>query len=411
MIVARNRAAYVGPFDRICRGLRFFKPATTDSKEASPVYQNRRTPESAPAQLAGNGAAEAAAPLLRGPGGAPRPGAFEPTASGAAALRARSLMAADRNDVGNPLDARGKRDGSAPDPTASSARPALETPWYPRFMARSVDIPPSPFAEAPAPACKERRGRPRGIGRWRSALDGARTYGEATSIALAETLWPTRCAVCDLPGDVLCPECRRHLPFLDWWRACPRCGAPFGRVQCSECNAVTMAALGRTEPPFDACVSPVIYGDGAARIVRTWKDAGERRLAATMADLMAPVAAPVWRAEEPAVVPMPATAAAVRRRGFDHGTDLANELAARLGLPVTPLLARPRSIDQRRLTRQDRIRNMEHRFRALPGASAPDSVLLVDDVYTTGATLFAAADALRAAGAARVRCITFARVF
>lgn len=242
-------------------------------------------------------------------------------------------------------------------------------------------------------------------------MDGARAYGEAASIVLAETLWPTRCAVCDLPGDVLCPECRRRLPFLDWWRACPRCGAPFGRVQCSECNAVTMAALGRDEPPFDACASPVVYDDGAARIVRTWKDAGERRLAATMAGLMASVASPAWLAEELTVVPVPATAAAVRRRGFDHGADLADELAARLGLPTAPLLARPRSIDQRRLTRQDRIRNMERRFRALPGASAPDSVLLVDDVYTTGATLFAAADALRAAGAERVRCITFARVF
>lgn len=52
MIVAQNRAAYVGPFDRICRGLRFEKPATTDSKEASSVYQNMKTPGSAPAELA-----------------------------------------------------------------------------------------------------------------------------------------------------------------------------------------------------------------------------------------------------------------------------------------------------------------------------------------------------------------------
>lgn len=78
MIVARNRAAYVGPFDRICRGLRFFEPATTDSKEASSVYQNRRTPGSAPAQLAGNGVAEAASSPPRGPRGAPRRGTFEP---------------------------------------------------------------------------------------------------------------------------------------------------------------------------------------------------------------------------------------------------------------------------------------------------------------------------------------------
>lgn len=246
---------------------------------------------------------------------------------------------------------------------------------------------------------------------WKSTLQRARRYGEAASTALAETLWPTRCAVCDLPGDVLCPTCRRSLPYLDWWRACPRCGAPFGRVQCSECNTVTMAAMNRSEPPYDACASAVVYNDMTARIVRTWKDAGERRLVETMAELMAPVVPPAWRAERPVVVPMPATGSALRRRGFDHGAELSAALAARLRLSVVSLLARPRSLDQRALTRRDRIRNMEHRFRPLPGATAPASVLLVDDVYTTGATLFAASDALRAAGAEQVRCITFARVF
>ncbi|RNM38979.1 ComF family protein, partial [Eggerthella sinensis] len=54
--------------------------------------------------------------------------------------------------------------------------------------------------------------------------------------------------------------------------------------------------------------------------------------------------------------------------------------------------------------------NMDGRFTALPGATAPPSALIVDDVYTTGATLFAASDAVRAAGARTVRCLTFARV-
>ena len=46
--------------------------------------------------------------------------------------------------------------------------------------------------------------------------------------ALAETVWPTRCAICDAPGQVLCDSCCASLPYVDWWRACPRCGAPFG---------------------------------------------------------------------------------------------------------------------------------------------------------------------------------------
>ena len=104
--------------------------------------------------------------------------------------------------------------------------------------------------------------------------------------------------------------------------------------------------------------------------------------------------------DSPCIVPVPATAAARRRRGFDHGEELAQALADRLGLAVAPVLARPRSRDQRALARRDRLANMEGRFIPLPGASAFPSVILVDDVYTTGATLFAATDAVRVAGAA-----------
>ena len=222
-------------------------------------------------------------------------------------------------------------------------------PWSIRLSQRSA----SPAM--PIEASLAARGNEHGIAEvpdaGERAFERALAYGEAAGTALAETLWPTRCAVCDTPGEAVCQACLRSLPYLDWWRACPRCGAPFGRVQCSECNPVTMAALDRHELPFDACASAVVYNDATARIVRAWKDAGERRLVETLADLMASVTAPSWRAERPTIVPVPATAAALRRRGFDHGADLARALAERLSLDEIPLLARPRSFDQRSLAR------------------------------------------------------------
>ena len=157
------------------------------------------------------------------------------------------------------------------------------------------------------------------------AVDRTRLYVRGAAEALAETLWPTRCAVCDAPGEVLCDACRSALPYLDWWRACPVCGAPFGRVQCSECNPVVLGRAGRDTVPYDGCASAVTFGEAPARIVRTYKDQGERRLAEPLACLMARARPPSWRPE--AVTFVPATSAARRRRGFDHAELLARGLA------------------------------------------------------------------------------------
>lgn len=84
-------------------------------------------------------------------------------------------------------------------------------------------------------------------------------------------------------------------------------------------------------------------------------------------------------------------------------------MALVIGRPVIPLLSPPRARDQRALSRRARMGNMEHAVSVLPGASAPESILLIDDVCTTGATLFAACDAIREAGGRSVHCLTFAR--
>ena len=241
--------------------------------------------------------------------------------------------------------------------------------------------------------------------------DRAAAYGRTAAEAIAETLWPTRCAVCDVPGAVLCHRCRSALPYIDWWRACPRCGAPFGRVQCTECNATILEPLGRTSPPFASCASAVAFDDASALIVRTYKDRGERRLTRDLAAGMARVIHPAWLRERPTLIGIPATARAVRHRGFDHIDPIVRELGSLTGLPLSQPLSRPRTADQRGLSRAQRALNMQRGIAVLPGATIPDRILLIDDVYTTGATLFAATDALLAAGARQVRCLTFARVW
>ena len=229
----------------------------------------------------------------------------------------------------------------------------------------------------------------------------------------AEAIWPTRCSICDAPGKVLCDNCANNLPFLDIWRACPRCGAPYGRAICTECNDIALSRMQRVSLPFEACVSAVMFTNETGGLVRIFKDQGEQRLAGEMAKIMSRFIPVGWPID--AVSYIPASAAAVRRRGFDHAELLATSLAEQLKRPLVHLLERPKSIDQRGLTRKERAANLQGRFQTLSGLErelklAP-RLLLVDDVLTTGATLCSAADALLEAGFIEVRCATFARVY
>ena len=232
----------------------------------------------------------------------------------------------------------------------------------------------------------------------------ARFAGEV----VAETLWPTRCALCDRLGEVLCDSCARNLPFADWWRACPRCGSPLGLAQCDLCNPVSLGRIGRDRLPFAHCASAVMFTQLTGQLVRVYKDQGERRLAGVMAGFMQRAIAPDWDFD--AVTFVPATKAAYRHRGFDHCEELAGELANGMGVACVNAFDRPRIHDQRGLTARERIINLNGAFTALPSKTEGKRLLLVDDVFTTGSTLCAATDALLKAGARNVDCLTFARV-
>lgn len=253
-------------------------------------------------------------------------------------------------------------------------------------------------------------------------MQGVRRAARQLAGGLAEVLWPTRCVGCDAIGELLCGECRELAWEIDQARACPRCGAPFGSLVCTECSCRLADEGEEGRPgesfaeiiaPLDALRSHAMLEWPHDRMVRVYKDAGERRLAALIAQGMADAARASWPGELSLldrVCFVPCTPRAFARRGFDHMEAVARRLACLLGLPLDDVLARRAPKDQRDLGRRGRAANASGSFavlRRLDGAG----VLLVDDVLTTGATMAQAARALKGSGARRVFGLTYARAW
>ncbi len=248
--------------------------------------------------------------------------------------------------------------------------------------------------------------------------------------AVAEVFWPTRCVGCDAMGDLLCARCRDLMYEIDQKTACPRCGAPFGSLVCTECSPCLSCdddpwsedgpdpgaapSLLEVIADLDAHRSYAMLEWPHDRMVRAFKDAQERRLAGYLAAGMVKAAragfGPEALARMDAVSFVPCTPQAFARRGADHMELVARDVARSLGLPLDDILARRSKLDQRGLGKGGRRANALGSFAVLHGLEG-GHVLLLDDVFTTGATLGAAAYALKSRGAAEVLGLTFARAW
>jgi predicted amidophosphoribosyltransferase len=213
-----------------------------------------------------------------------------------------------------------------------------------------------------------------------------------------DVLLPQRCLVCGAAGPQLCAGCRAALPVLGP-PLCERCGAPTAWPvrRCNECAGRRLA--------FATARAAVAYDERVRRLVAGWKERGLRHLALEASSIMAESLA---HPGDAVLTFVPPDRNRRLKRGYHPAEALADALAARWRLPCEPLIARSRpSRRQRGLSLAERRRNVAGAFRAGPPPAT--RIVLVDDVYTSGATASAAATALRAAGARRVDVATFAR--
>lgn len=234
---------------------------------------------------------------------------------------------------------------------------------------------------------------------------------------LSDICWPRTCAVpecrrpVDRPGRHLCSRCRANLPWLEGGGACRICGRtiPSETPQDFTCDSCR-----EKHPAFEFARAALRYADPAAKLIKDFKFRNALWLREDLTDLLeAAVRARLDFAAVDVVVPVPLHTMRRIKRGYNQSSLLAASLAARLNRKFddSALLRKWDTEHQTRLPdKKARDKNIRGAFTVrYPENVRGRTVLIVDDVMTTGGTLHECSKPLIAAGAARVWCVTVAR--
>lgn len=223
---------------------------------------------------------------------------------------------------------------------------------------------------------------------------------------LVHALWPARCLVCGESGHDRLDLCLACTDALPWNRnACLRCAMPLSHPApaCGGCLQT------RRRPVLTETHATCLYAFPVDRLLPRFKFHQDLAAGRLLAQLMLQAFAGLPRPD--ALVPVPLHRRRLRRRGYDQSLELARSLARALALPLRDrMLQRCRATaPQSRLGADARRHNLRGAFAVAESPALPAHVMLIDDVMTTGATLQAAASALRRAGVQRVDAWVCAR--
>lgn len=244
-------------------------------------------------------------------------------------------------------------------------------------------------------------------------LGRAMAAARRAASTVVDLLLPPRCPGCGMivaGQDRFCVDCWAGLDFIVP-PSCARCDLPLLQEAGPE---ATCGACMADPPPFERAWAPLAYGEKARALVMRLKYGRRIGAARLMADLMA-TRLGGREGAEPLLVPVPLHRWRIWSRGFNQSALIAAHLGRRFGWQVdVDALQRIRRTDPLRgLGRTARVKEVRGAF-AVPAAAreriAGRTVLLIDDVFTSGATVRACAKALLRGGAAAVEVAAFARV-
>lgn len=231
--------------------------------------------------------------------------------------------------------------------------------------------------------------------------------------SFSDFLWPGKCELCERPSDrdgrFVCSSCLMRLPVVPQTGCCRVCARPVpglaGDYLCEECR--------RRPPAFDAAAAALRFQGDARAMLLDFKFNRHLWLREDFADwLEAAVRVRFDPAAVDVVLPVPTTRFHRWDRGYNQCAYLASALARRLDrrCDAGVLARKGHPKRQSDLTEDERRENVRDTFRVRrPERVRGRTVLVLDDVLTTGATLSECAATLKAAGAARVWCVTLAR--
>lgn len=233
------------------------------------------------------------------------------------------------------------------------------------------------------------------------------------ALAALDTLLPPRCLgsgkIVDAPG-MLDAGFWQELAFVSA-PACTCCGLPFsfGLAEGSLC-----AACIDTPPDFDMARAAVVYNDASRQLVLDFKYGDKLHAVDTFLPWLRRAAAEMLP-ETGLIVPVPLHRRRLWQRRFNQSALLARAIARDTGLPCLPdaLRRKRHTVPQKGLSRSERHLNVRGAFAVTPRHAAAikgKNVMIVDDVFTSGATLNECARVLKRAGAAKVFVLTLARV-